>query len=50
VSAESEPEDEEFTDELKCEIDRRLAASEATGRTATKEEFLTAACGRHGKD
>ncbi|HEX3147475.1 MAG TPA: addiction module protein [Gemmataceae bacterium] len=42
-------EGEEFSDEQKREIDRRLAAYEATGKTVTWDEFLTAARARWGR-
>jgi putative addiction module component (TIGR02574 family) len=45
----SEVEGEDFTDEQKREIDRRLAGHEATGRTVTWDEFLTAARARWGR-
>lgn len=45
----SELEDEDFTDAQKEEIDRRLATYEATGRTVTWDEFLTAARARWGR-
>jgi putative addiction module component (TIGR02574 family) len=50
VSAEREPEDEDFTDEQKAEIDRRLAAYEATGRTETWDEFLSGARARWDRE
>ena len=45
----SEVEAEDFTDEQKREIDRRLANYDATGRTVTWDEFLTAARARWGR-
>ena len=45
----SELDDEEFTDEQKQEIDRRIAAYEATGRTVTWDEVITAARARWGR-
>ncbi len=42
----SEVEDLEFTDEQKREIDRRLANFEATGKTITWDEVLSAARAR----
>ena len=45
----SEVEAEDFTDAQKREIDLRLANFQATGRTVTWEEFLTAARARWGR-
>jgi putative addiction module component (TIGR02574 family) len=45
----SDLEEEDFTDVQKREIDRRLAAYEATGQTVTWDEFLTAARARWGR-
>jgi putative addiction module component (TIGR02574 family) len=45
----SELEVEEFTDEQKHEIDRRIASYEATGRTVTWDEVITAARARWGR-
>jgi putative addiction module component (TIGR02574 family) len=45
----AEVEDQEFTDEQKREIDRRLSNFEATGKTVTWDEFLAAARARWGR-
>ena len=45
----SELEDEDFTDEQKQEIDRRIASYQTTGRTVTWDEVITAARARWGR-
>jgi putative addiction module component (TIGR02574 family) len=45
----SEVEDEDFTEDQKAEIDRRIANFDATGKTASWEAVLAAARARWGR-